>query len=290
MEVTDLQVPDLPPANNQLKLSCQNKLQSPKLPKNNPDYAWTDITYLLHKYNVSWGYYLDQGAQPDCDDDAMTCAPLPQNPHISSYWNPLVDFETVKQNNQLQNIQDINKFITAAKNDTLPSVSWIVPNQTNSEHSPALISDGQAYTTSIINAVMQSPEWKDSAIILAWDDWGGFYDHVTPPVVDQNGYGLRVPSLVISPYAKKGYIDHQTLSFDAYLKFIEDDFMQGARLDPATDGRPDPRPTVRENVPILGDLKNDFDFSQAPRNGFILSVHPTANSFVRFWDWLISRF
>ena len=63
-----------------------------------------------------------------------------------------------------------------------------------------------------------------------------------------------MPGLVISPYAKRGYIDHQTLSFDAYLKFIEDDFLGGQRLDPATDGRPDPRPDVRENATILGDL------------------------------------
>ena len=75
-----------------------------------------------------------------------------------------------------------------------------------------------------------------------------------PPAVDAQGYGLRVPGLVISPYAKQGYIDHQTLSFDAYLKFIEDDFLGGQRLDPATDGRPDPRPDVRENAPILGNL------------------------------------
>jgi phospholipase C len=64
------------------------------------------------------------------------------------------------------------------------------------------------------------------------------YDHVKPPVVDENGYGLRVPGLVISPYAERGFIDHQTLSFDAYLKFIEDDFLGGQRLDPRTDGDP----------------------------------------------------
>jgi phospholipase C len=93
--------------------------------------------------------------------------------------------------------------------------------------------------------------------------------------VDQNGYGLRVPGLVISPYAKKGYIDHQTLSFDAYLKFIEDDFLGGQRLDPRTDGRPDPRPTVRETVALLGNLINDFDFSQSPRPPLVLTPHPT---------------
>ena len=97
---------------------------------------------------------------------------------------------------------------------------------------------------------------------------------MVPPRVDQNGYGLRVPGLVISPYAKKGFIDHQTLSFDAYLKFIEDDFLGGQCLDPRTDGRPDPRPTVRETVALLGNLINDFDFSQSPRPPLVLSPHP----------------
>ena len=99
-------------------------------------------------------------------------------------------------------------------------------------------------------AAMRGPDWKSTAIFVSWDDWGGFYDHVVPPTVDVNGYGLRVPGLVISPYARRGYIDHQVLSFDAYLKFIEDDFLSGSRLNPATDGRPDPRPDVREIAPM----------------------------------------
>jgi nucleoid-associated protein YgaU len=81
--------------------------------------------------------------------------------------------------------------------------------------------------------------------------------------------------LVISPYAKQGYIDHQTLSFDAYLKFVEDLFLGGERIDPETDGRPDPRPTVRENVAQLGDLLEDFDFSQPPRSPVVLSPYPS---------------
>jgi phospholipase C len=111
---------------------------------------------------------------------------------------------------------------------------------------------------------MRSPDWKSTAIFLSWDDWGGFYDHVVPPHVDENGYGLRVPGIVIGPYARRGFIDHQTLSHDAYIKFIEDDFLDRARIDPQTDGRPDQRPTVRENVSILGDLRKDFDFHQTP--------------------------
>jgi phospholipase C len=136
------------------------------------------------------------------------------------------------------------------------------------------VSDGQSYVTRIVNAVMRSPDWNGTAIFLAWDDWGGFYDHLAPPRVDALGYGIRVPGIVISPYARRGFIDHQTLSFDAYLKFIEDDFLDGARLDPKTDGRPDPRPDLREDEPILGNLTNDFDFAQPPRPPLILPEHP----------------
>jgi len=150
-----------------------------------------------------------------------------------------------------------------------------VPSLEVSEHPPSVISTGQAYVTTLINSLMRSPCWDSTAIFLSWDDWGGYYDHVLPPDIDQNGYGLRVPGLVISPYAKAGYIDHQQLSHDAYLKFIEDDFLGGARLDPATDGRPDPRPDVREEAPGLGSIASDFDFEQSPRAPLLLSPHPS---------------
>ena len=133
---------------------------------------------------------------------------------------------------------------------------------------------GQTYVTGLINAIMHSPDWNSTAIFLSWDDWGGFYDHVMPPHVDKLGYGLRVPGLVISPYAKQGYIDHQTLSFDAYLKFIENDFLNGNRINPKTDGRPDQRPDIRENAPILGNLASEFNFNQPPRPPMFLPLHP----------------
>jgi phospholipase C len=260
--------------------SCKNALDGPKnglklANGSKLDYAWTDLTYLLHKNNISWAYYLSNGSEPDCSDDAMLCAPKSQNAKVPGIWNPLPAFDTVKQDGQLGNIQTVDQYFTAAKNGTLPQVAWITPDNAVSEHPPAKVSLGQAYVTSLINAAMQGPDWNSTAIFLAWDDWGGFYDHVVPPQVDVNGYGLRVPGLVISPYAKKGYIDHQTLSFDAYLKFIEDDFLGSARLNPKTDGRPDPRPTVRENANILGNLMNDFDFTQAPRPPFILKTNPS---------------
>jgi phospholipase C len=238
-------------------------------------YAWTDMTYLLHAQNVSWGYYVFQGSEPDCENDAtMTCAPVQQRPQTPGIWNPLPSFTDVRQDNQLGNIQSLSNFFASAKAGTLPAVSWIDPNGAVSEHPPALVSAGQTYVTGLINAIMQSPDWPSTAIFVSWDDWGGFYDHVVPPHIDNNGLGLRVPGMVISPYAKQGFIDHQILSHDAYNKFIEDDFLGGQRLDPATDGRPDPRPDVREASPILGDLAADFDFSQRPRPPVILSVHP----------------
>ena len=263
-------------------MSCVNELQAPErliLDKNGtptqiPNYAWTDITYLLHKNSVTWAYYLDEGTQPDCADDAMFCAEQPQRVGVPQIWNPLPWFVTVQQNNETANVQTLDNYFTAAQSGTLPQVSWITPNNRDSEHPPSNISSGQAYTTSIINAAMEGPDWNSTAIFLAWDDWGGFYDHVIPPQVDENGYGLRVPGLLISPYAKKGYIDHQTLSFDAYLKFIEDDFLGGARLDPATDTRPDPRTSVREHAAVLGDLAREFDFTQEPRPPLILPVYP----------------
>jgi phospholipase C len=183
-------------------------------------------------------------------------------------------FDTVRADHQLSDIRPFRDFLKEAKAGTLPAVSWITPTQKVSDHPPALLSDGQTYVTGLIDRIMNSPDWSSTAIFLAWDDWGGFYDHVVPPYVDQHSYGLRVPGLLISPYAKRGYVDHQILSFDAYLKFIEDLFLGGQRLDPRTDGRPDPRPYVRENVPILGDLAQEFDFDQVPRRPLLLEPWP----------------
>jgi phospholipase C len=262
--------------------SCKAAIQAPGSPPGEPqnttgkvpDYAWTDITYLLHAHHVSWRYYVFNGTQPDCDDNAMFCKAVPQNAKTPGIWNPMPYFDTVRKDHQLGDIEPLRDFLAAAKSGTLPAVSWITPTQKVSDHPPALISDGQTYVTGLIDRLMKSPDWDSTAIFLAWDDWGGFYDNVEPPIVDYQGYGLRVPGLLISPYAKKGYIDHQILSFDAYLKFIEDDFLGGARLDPKTDGRPDPRPDVRENEKILGNLLSEFDFSQAPRKPVLLPLHP----------------
>jgi phospholipase C len=238
------------------------------------NFAWTDLTYLLHRRRVSWRYYVHTGLQPDCADGDANCTPGAQRATTPEIWNPLPSFTTVRQDGQSENVQDVSRFLGAAQTGRLPAVSWVVPDQVHSEHAPATPAAGQAYVTRLVDAVMTGPDWYSTAIFLAWDDWGGFYDHVVPPRVDGNGYGIRVPAMVISPWVRRGAIDHQTLSFDAFNKFVEDRFLGGQRIDPHTDGRPDPRPDVREAAPVLGDLAREFDFHQRPLPPDPLPIHP----------------
>jgi len=234
-----------------------------------PLYAWTDITWLLNRADVSWEYYVAPGTcvQTPCEGPGKTGTTPAQN--------PLPGFTDVRETGQLGNVTYYPAYYSAARSGNLPSVSWIMPGRGFSEHPPDSIKPGQAFVTKLINAAMRSPDWSSSAIYLTWDDWGGFYDHVPPVHIDGWGWGLRVPALLISPWARAGEIDHQNLSFDAYLKLIEDRFLGGQRLDPKTDGRPDSRPTVRENASQLGDLRKEFDFTQKPLPPLILSPHPT---------------
>ena len=228
------------------------------------NFAWTDLTWLLHRSRVSWRYFVHPGLSPDCVDGDANCTPGRQRVGTPDIWNPLPSFTTVHLDHQERDVKPVSSFVRAARGGSLPAVSWVVPDQKHSEHPPATPAAGMRYVTRLIDAVMRGPDWDSTAIFLTWDDWGGFYDHVRPPRVDRNGYGFRVPGLVISPFARHGFIDHQRLSFDAINAFIEDDFLGGARLDPRTDGRPDPRPDVREARPGLGDVRRDFDFAQQP--------------------------
>jgi phospholipase C len=236
-----------------------------------PIWAWTDITYLLHEAGVSWSYYVG--------DDTCFFDPCPDDrtgERTVSQQNPLPWFATIRETHQMRRIQGHTQLYEAAANGTLPSVSWVMPYSGVGEHPGAgePIWKGQRHVTTVINALMQGPDWEETAIFLTWDDWGGFYDHLQPPRVDRNGYGIRVPGITISPWARAGTIDSQTLSFDAYLRLIEDLFLGGARLDPDTMSRPDSRPTVREEVDVLGNLLREFDFTQDPLPPVILDPRP----------------
>jgi len=138
-------------------------------------------------------------------------------------------------------------------------VSCVIPPFKSSDHPTANLAKGQAWLQQQVSAIDQSVQSQSTLVIIWWDDWGGFYDHVVPFTVDQLGYGFRTPLILIGPMVKPGTIDHQILSTDAFNKLIEDVFLGGQRLDPNTDGRPDPRPDVRERDPFLGDLRNDLE-------------------------------
>ena len=256
--------------------SCRTDLEQPNLgwrtsDGGKPPYLWADITWLMKRHDVDWAYYVGEGTciQAPCTEGKKA---------VVLGKNPLVGFKTVIDSGQLDNIKLYRDYYQAAKDGTLPAVSWIAPWRDPSEHPPLSIEPGQAYVTNLINAAMQGPDWQHTAIFLFWDDWGGFYDHVVPPKVDVAGWGIRVPSMVISPWVdRKLNVDHGTYSFDAFLKLIEDRFLDGERLNPATDGWWDPRPTIREEIPILDDLRYAFNFDQQPIPKLILDPWPTKN-------------
>jgi len=146
------------------------------------------------------------------------------------------------------------QFVTDAMNGNLPAVSWIVTGP-GSEHPPTSVCYGENTTISQVNAIMQGPDWPTTAIFIAWDDFGGFYDHVAPPVSDQFGLGPRVPLLIVSPYAKTGYISHTQYEFASIIKFIENRFGL---------------PTLTGRDAVANDTSDSFDFTQAARSPLIM--------------------
>jgi phospholipase C len=132
---------------------------------------------------------------------------------------------------------------------SLAPVTFIMPRFELSGHPGSNFCYSENWATQVIDAIMRGPDWDSTAIFLTWDEWGGFYDHVVPPTVDRFGLGIRVPMILLSPYARAGVIDHKTGEFTSFLRFIEDNW----GLDPLT---------ARDaNAPSL---MRDFDFSQTP--------------------------
>jgi phospholipase C len=131
----------------------------------------------------------------------------------------------------------------------LPAVSWVIPSDVNSDHSGTESATGPDWVATVTNAIGNSPYWNNTVIFVAWDDWGGWYDHVKPQIYGSYELGFRVPLIVISPYAKPGYVSHTQHEFGSILKFTEQAF--GLRPIGFTDIRSD-------------DLSDCFDFGQAP--------------------------
>jgi phospholipase C len=138
-----------------------------------------------------------------------------------------------------------------AEKGTLPAVSWVIPDYLNSDHPGSPSKSGPSWVAQVVNAIGENPSlWKSTAIFITWDDWGGFYDHVTPPQIDLQGLGFRVPLIVVSPYAKTNYIAHTQYEFGSILKFTEN------TLGLASLGNTDARAT---------NLSDCFDFQHSPR-------------------------
>jgi phospholipase C len=134
--------------------------------------------------------------------------------------------------------------------ERLPAVTWITPRFEVSDHPPWSSSHAHNWVTKIVNSIMRSSMWDSTAIFLTWDEWGGFYDHVVPPKVDQVGMGIRVPMLVISPYAKRGFIDSEEGEFTSPLRFIDDNW-----------GLPHLTPRIANTH----NFSQAFDFKRKPR-------------------------
>ena len=188
----------------------------------------------LTAQHVSWRYYRG---------DNGFVAPLRQIRHV--WFGP-----------ERRNVITEPEFVPDARAGRLPAVSWLTPPVSLSEHPPGSVCQGENWTVRAVDAVMRSPQWRSTAVVLTWDDFGGFYDHVSPPHVDLFGLGPRVPAIVISPWAHRGFVDPATLEFSSVLRLIER--LHGLRpLGP------------RDR--IAGDLLEAFDFSRPPRPPAVLA-------------------
>ena len=200
-----------------------------------PCYTIPNILALLDQASVSWQYYSDVN---------IWNAPL----MLTSYYNS-------------SNIKSSGQFVSDVQSGKMANVSWITPPSNMSDHPPGLLEAGQDFVTRTVNAVMQSSYWSSSAIFVTWDDWGGFYDHVAPPVIDGLGLGPRVPLLVISPYANKGYISHKQGEFSSFPKFLEANWNL-------------PSLGQRDALPQTSNLMDFFNFRKAPQPPLVLNLLP----------------
>jgi phospholipase C len=224
-----------------------------------PIEGWGDdiptIFDRLQAQGVSWKFYIEN-YQPEITYQN----PGEENISAQISWAPVLSFERFVENHELAgHIVDLDQYYLDLEKGTLPAVSYIV-TRGSSEHPPGDPINGQGLIREMVTALMQSTAWESSAFMVSYDDWGGWYDHVPPPSVDEFGYGFRVPAMLISPYAKQGYVDSTVLDHTSILKFIEDNW----GIAPL-----DERDANANN--ILG----AFDFNQVAREPAIISMSRT---------------
>ncbi|MHB8388791.1 MAG: phospholipase C [Acidobacteriaceae bacterium] len=222
-------------------------------------FNFASIVRRFRGAGITWKYYVEtQPLPPGGNANAQMAHMAYPNPKELTLWNPLPGFKGIRENPaDMARLVPLQRYFADLKSGTLPQVSWIIPDFQDSEHPPEPLDQGMWYVTRVINALMQSPYWKNTVIVLTWDDYGGFYDHVPPPEVDAYGYGPRVPTIVISPYAKQHYVSHETYDFTSVLKFIE----QRWNLQHLT-ARDD-----RAN-----NMADVFDFDQSPASPLIIPI------------------
>jgi phospholipase C len=173
-----------------------------------PCFDFTTEGDLLMRAGIPWAYY---------------SATNMQNGYL---WSAYDAVKHIREDPRLwqAHIFPVDNITQDINDGLLPPVTWVTPRFELSEHPEYSFCHGQNWTVRVVNAIMRSPMWKDTAIFITWDDYGGFYDHVPPPQVDRFGFGIRVPLLVISPYAKRGFVDHTRGEFSSVLRFIEDNW------------------------------------------------------------------
>jgi len=177
-----------------------------------PCYEHQTLTDLLDAKGITWRYYAPNAGSIWTGPDAIQhmCQPQTQNGQLvctGSIWQNVI-FP------QSQVLKDISA-------GQLAQVSWVIPDALSSDHGMESNGTGPSWVSSVVNAIGNSQYWSDTAIFVTWDDWGGWYDHVAPKVINSYEYGFRVPLIVISPYAKAAYISHVTHDFGSILKFVE---------------------------------------------------------------------
>jgi phospholipase C len=168
----------------------------------------------------------------------------------------------INETSRKKNVIPADRFAVDARNGDLPQVSYLLPPKVYNEHPHSVhrsMCVGENWTIEQINSVMKGPDWEHTAIFITWDDFGGLYDHVRPPLVDDMGLGPRVPLLIISPWVRSGAVLHKTYEFSSFLAFLE-------RLH-------DLKPLTRRDR-IANDMFNAFDFSQKPVPPLILEPRP----------------